>query len=284
MSGELNGKVAIITGAANGIGRASAELFVAEGAKVVLGDIDTAAGEALAAQLGQTAHFVRTDVSDQADVEALVAAAVTRFGGLHVMYNNAGVSGRMLMRFLDDDLADFDRLQRINLMGIVTGSQFAARHMAKNGGGSIINTTSIAALRAGHSLLAYRSVKAGVNLFSQSIAIELGAFDIRVNVIAPGHVITSGNSFAEPGISSDEAERVRAAITDVRLGRQPLKRPGAPEDVAQAAMFLASDRSRYITGVILPVDGGITAGDGGDMAGEIASARARAIANEQTGG
>src|SRR5690349_5547419 len=148
MRQELTGKVAIVTGGASGIGRATVELFVEEGAKVVIADVDAANGEEVAAKLGGAAAFKRTDVAAADEVQELVDFAVERFGGLHVMINNAGISG-VMRRFLDDELKDFRRMMEVNLFAVMVGSQRAARHMAKNGGGSIINMSSIAAIKAG---------------------------------------------------------------------------------------------------------------------------------------
>ncbi len=153
---ELAGKVAIVTGGAGGIGRGIVECFVEEGAEVVIADVDAERGEKLAAELGATAAFKQTDVGDADQVQALVDFTVERFGGLHVMCNNAGIGGPR-RRFLDDDLRDFDALMRVNLFGVMVGCQRAARHMAEHGGGSIINTTSIGGINAGGGLMTYRA-------------------------------------------------------------------------------------------------------------------------------
>ena len=274
---ELSGKVAIVTGGASGIGRATVELFVSEGARVVIADVNEAWGEALAARLGEAATFRRTDVSDPDDVQALVDHAVARFGGLHVMFNNAGISGGMVNRFLDDPLTDFQQVMGVNLYGVMLGSQRAARHMAKNGGGSIINTASIAGELAGYGVMTYRASKAGVILFTKSIAIDLAEYNIRVNCILPGHVQTEMTSYGGPGISEEVAERIKQALVPVVLSNQPLKRQGAPADVANAALYLASDRSAYVTGMVLPVDGGTIAGDPVNHLEEIMAARAKAM-------
>jgi len=245
MSDELSGKVAIVTGGASGIGRATAGLFVEEGASVVVADVDVERGEEVAGSLGDAAVFQRTDVSDPDDVQALVDLAALRFGGLHVMFNNAGVPGATHGRFLDDDLEDFGRVMDVNLFGVMVGSQRAARHMARHGGGSIINTTSIAALRPGGGVMTYRASKAGVILFSQSLAIDLGEYGIRVNCIAPGLILT--------GMTTYDMEPVIRRM-------QPLKRKGMPADVANAALYLASERSAQVTGMVLPVDGGTSVG------------------------
>ena len=244
MGSELLGKVAIVTGGASGIGRATVELFVREGARVVIADVDPAGGEALTVALGGDTAFKQTDVADADQVQALVDFAVERFGGLHVMFNNAGISSSMT-RFVHDDLADFTRVMNVNLFGAMVGTQRAARHMAANGGGSIINNSSIAGITPGAGLVTYRASKAAVIHFSRSAAIDLAPNGIRVNCIAPAHIAT--------------------AITNYDMGpiirlTQPLQRQGQPEDVANAVLYLASDRAAQVTGVVLPVDGGTSAG------------------------
>jgi len=277
MGQELAGKVAIVTGGAGGIGRATVELFVREGAKVVIADVDVAAGEQLAASLGGQALFRRTDVAVAEEVQALVDCAVESFGGLDIMFNNAGISCAMFDRFLDDELADFHRVMGVNLLGVMLGSQRAGRYMARHGGGSIINNASIAAHNAGFALMSYRASKAGVVHFSKSIAIDLAEYGIRVNCLLPGHIVTELNSFAEPGSSPEVAQRLQQALDPVWLSNQPLKRRGRPQDVAEAALYLASDRSAQVTGIVLPVDGGITAGDPVNHLHEIMKTRARIL-------
>jgi len=244
MGQELSGKVAIVTGGASGIGRATAELFVGEGAQVVIADVDHEHGEELAAKLGDDAAFQRADVSEADDVQALVDFAVGRFGGLDVMFNNAGIPSSF-RRILDNDFRDFHRVIGVNLFGVMVGTQRAARHMAEHGGGSIINTSSIAALSGGAGPISYRVSKAAVLQFSRSAAVDLADFGIRVNCIAPGHIAT--------------------AISNYDMGpviqlTQPLQRHGDPTDVANAVLYLASERSAQVTGIVLPVDGGTTAG------------------------
>lgn len=241
MAGELAGRVAVITGGASGIGRATAELFVEEGARVVIADLAEEAGEALAKQLGEAALFQRADVARAEQVQALVDRAVSHFGSLHVMFNNAGIPGATRGPFLDDALEDFERVMAVNLFGVMVGSQRAARHMAAHGGGSIINTTSIAALKPGPGAMSYRASKGGVIAFSRSIAIELGDFGIRVNCIAPGLIRTPMTDYD---------------MTAVRHMLQPLQREGSARDVANAALYLASERSAQVTGLVVNVDGG----------------------------
>lgn len=245
MSDLLTDKVAIITGAASGLGRAAAELFVQNGAQVVIADLNTEQGEAVADSLGDSAVFRKTDIAFQDQIQSLVDFTVSHFGGLHVMYNNAGISGAVHNSFLEDDLADFEKVISVNLYGTMVSCQIAARHMAKHGGGSIINTSSLAALKPGLPLITYRAAKAGVMQITQSIARELGVHGVRVNCIAPGH-IPAGMTFY------DISERIKQT--------QPLQRQGAPIDVANAALYFASDMSAQVTGTILPVDGGTNLG------------------------
>jgi NAD(P)-dependent dehydrogenase (short-subunit alcohol dehydrogenase family) len=245
MTGELDGKVAIVTGGASGLGRGMVQRFVEEGARVVIADIDASGGAQVAAQLGDATVFQPTDVADAEQVQAAVDAAVTRFGRLHVMCNNAGVGGSH-KRFLDEDFADFDRVMGVNIFGVLVGMQRAARHMAEHGGGAIVNTTSIGGINAGGGVMAYRASKAAVIHVTRSVAVELASKNIRVNCIAPAHIPTAINA------TFDQSAIVRAM--------QPLQRMGSPLDVAEAALFLASDRAAQITGVVLPVDGGTTAG------------------------
>ena len=260
MVDELAGKVAIVTGGASGIGRGTVERFVAEGARVVIADIEEDRGEALAAALGADALFRRADVSDPEQVGALVATAVEKFGGLHVMVNNAGVSGTMHGRFLDDDLADFHRVMAVNVLGVMAGTRDAARHMASHGGGSIINMTSIGGIQAGGGVMTYRASKAAVIQFTKSAAIELAYYEIRVNAIAPGNIPTPLLATTAGNMNPEELERYEASIRETMRADRPLKREGTPTDIAEAALYFASDRSRYVTGTVLPVDGGTVAG------------------------
>lgn len=261
MGNELAGKVAVVTGGASGIGRGIAERFLDEGARVVIADVDRERGEALAGQLGAEAVFRVADVSDPDQVGALVELAVETFGGLDIMVNNAGVSGTMHNRFLDDDLVDFHRIMAVNVLGVMAGTRDAARHMSKTGGGSILNLTSIGGIQAGGGVMTYRASKAAVIQFTKSAAIELAHYDIRVNAIAPGNVPTPFvASSAAANLDPDALERYEAAIRETMRADRPLKREGTAADVAEAALYLAGERSRYVTGVVLPVDGGTVAG------------------------
>jgi NAD(P)-dependent dehydrogenase (short-subunit alcohol dehydrogenase family) len=260
MVNELIGKVAIVTGGASGIGAGIAERFVAEGAKVVIADVDHDRGEELAARLGADAVFRSADVSDPEQIGALVAGAVDTFGGLDVMVNNAGVSSRMHRNFLDDDLADFHRVMSVNVLGVMAGTRDAARQMATTGGGSIINVSSIGGIQAGGGVMTYRASKAAVIMFTKSAAIELAHYEVRVNAIAPGNIPTPLLKTTTTDKSPEELERFEHAIREQMRADRPLKREGTTEDIAEAALYLAGDRSRYVTGTVLPVDGGTVAG------------------------
>jgi NAD(P)-dependent dehydrogenase (short-subunit alcohol dehydrogenase family) len=254
MSRELEGKVAVVTGAANGIGRGIAEAFVAEGARVVIADVDDGAGKATADALGDAAAYVHTDVSDPASLAAAVDAALTLFGAIDVMVNNAGIASS-LRRFMQDDFRDFHKVMAVDLFGVMAGTQAAARRMTS--GGSIVNVASIAGISPGVGLQTYRAAKAGVIHFSRSAAIELAELGLRVNVIAPANIQTAINT-------AFDTSSIVARI-------QPLQRFGTVTDVANAAVYLASDRAAQVTGVVLPVDGGTTAGPPPVSLGDVAA-------------
>ncbi len=244
MGEQLAGKVAIVTGGASGLGRATVERLVEEGARVVVADVDAYAGPELATELGEAVAFKQTDVSDAEQVQALVDFTVEQFGGLHVMFNNAGIASAMV-RLLKDDLRDFDRVMKVNVLGVLLGAQRAARHMKDHGGGSIINCASIAGLKATAGLVSYQASKAAVVHLTRVMAIELAEHQIRVNCIAPGGIRTQITTYD---------------VDAVTRFTQPLQRQGRSSDVADAVVFLAGDHSAQITGVVLPIDGGTTAG------------------------
>lgn len=277
MSPDVSGKVAVITGAASGIGRATAELLVAQGARVVLADVNAQEGEALATELGQGARFKQTDVSSPEELAQLIDYATGQFDGLDIMFNNAGISGAQHPRFLDDDLADFQRVVGINLQGVMMGSRLAGKYMSEHGGGVIINNASIAGVLPGQAMMSYRVTKAAVIHFTKCIAIDLAEYGIRVNCLAPGHIRTPLTAFSMPGMDDSQVARLREALAPVWDSNQPLKRHGSPEDVAKTVLFLASDWAAQITGVVLPIDGGITAGDPVNHLQEIFAARASAL-------
>lgn len=260
MGNELAGKVTVVTGGASGLGAGIVERFLAEGAHVAFGDIDAERGRALAEQHGANALFLPTDVVQPEQITRLVDAAVDRFGGLHVMVNNAGISGKMHRSFLVDDLADFDRVMAINLRAVMAGTRDAARHMAETGGGSIVNLTSIGGMQAGGGVMTYRASKAAVIHFTKCAAIELADHEIRVNCLAPGHIRTAIVASSAAGMDPEKVAKFEAGIRAQMRADRPLEREGTADDVAEAALFLAGDRSPYITGTVLPVDGGTAAG------------------------
>jgi len=258
--GQLTGKVAIITGAASGMGRAASLLFAREGARVVLADLNIAGGEATAAEASAAAAggarcvFQRTDVSAEADVEALVARALSEFGRLDIMFNNAGIGGAVgPLEFIS--VEDWDRTQNVCLRGVFLGIKHAIAPMRAAGGGSIISTASIAGIDGYSNLHAYCAAKAGVVNLTRSASIDLACDMIRVNAIAPGGVSTP-ILYGGGGVFGGSKETADAALVHA----QPLPIAGQPEDIAQAALFLASDAARFITGHTLVVDGGATAG------------------------
>ncbi len=262
MGNELAGKVAVVTGGASGLGAAMVEKFIAEGAHVVFGDVDREGAAQLAHTFGKKARFEPTDVADPDQMSKLISVAVDEFGGLQIMVNNAGISSAAQQNFIRDDLADFERVMSVNVLGVMLGTREAARHMAAAGGGSIINVSSIGGIQAGPGVMTYRASKAAVLHFTKSVAIELAYYDIRVNCIAPGSIPTPilASSAMKANMSKEATEEfVRASRERMRANR-PLNREGTPDDVAEAALYFASDRSGYVTGTVLPVDGGTSAG------------------------
>jgi NAD(P)-dependent dehydrogenase (short-subunit alcohol dehydrogenase family) len=262
VANELNGKIAIVTGGSSGIGLGTAERFLAEGARVVVADVDRERGEDVVAGLGADASFHLVDVADPAQVTALVHTTVERLGGLHVMFNNAGISGVRHPTLFDDDFADFHRVMDVNLLGVMVGTREAARHMATAGGGSVINIASIGGITAAPSLWAYHLAKSSVIFFTKAAAVGLGEHGVLVNCICPGNIETPilGSTMTSHLPEEDRAaalQRIRAYIQ----AQQPLQRQGTTDDIAEAALYFASDRSSFVTGTTLPVDGGMVAGN-----------------------
>ena len=259
MTDELAGKVAIVTGGSSGLGYATVQKFVAAGARVVIADLDRSVARTWPPHAA-TVHVSSVDVADARQMTELSDFAVAEFGGLHIMVNNAGIAGTMYENFLDDDLADFERVMAVNLLGVMLGTREAARHMSGAGGGSIVNVSSIGGVRAGKRVMTYRASKAAVLHFTKCAAIDLGTYGIRVNCIAPGNIPTPIlESSVKQMTGNDRDAFVKTMRQRMRTDR-PLERDGTPEDVAEAALYFAGDRSRYVTGTVLPVDGGTVAG------------------------
>jgi NAD(P)-dependent dehydrogenase (short-subunit alcohol dehydrogenase family) len=258
MSGRLQGKTALITGAASGIGRATLELFVAQGCRVIAADIQDAKGQALEDRHPEAVRHVRCDVTDEAQIAAAVAAAVAAFGGLDILINNAGVSD-MTQDITRAEAAVWDRTFALLLRAPMLGIKHAAPHMAARGGGAVINIASVAGLQAGFGPLAYSSAKAGLLQLTRSAAAELGGRGIRVNAILPGLIATSIFG-ASAGLSPEVAEKMAAKVEALGPQAQPIAKPGLPEDVARAALYLAGEEAAFVTGAQLVVDGGLSVG------------------------
>jgi NAD(P)-dependent dehydrogenase (short-subunit alcohol dehydrogenase family) len=255
---RLAKKVALITGGASGIGEGTVRLFVTEGATVMIADIQDERGQRLAAELGDRAAYVHTDVSREADVQAAVADTVGRFGRLDCIFNNAGyggVGGRIEAIPIDG----FDATIGVLLRGVLLGMKHAAPVMKRQGGGSIISTASVAGLRAGFGPHVYSAAKAAVIQLTLTVAMELGEHNIRVNCICPGGIATPifGKGL---GMSAEQADAIVPLMKGVLESVQPIKRSGLPEDIAQAALWLASDDSTFVNGHALVVDGGLSGG------------------------
>jgi NAD(P)-dependent dehydrogenase (short-subunit alcohol dehydrogenase family) len=255
---RLEGRRTVITGAASGIGAETARLFVAEGASVVLADLELDRGERLAAELGDRARFVEVDVAEEGAVERAIEESIGTFGGLDVIFNNAGNPGS-IGRIEDIDMALFDRTVAIHLRGVFLGIRAAARVMRPQGHGSIINTASVAGLRANYGGHDYSAAKAAIAHLTVTAANELGEDGVRVNAICPGGIATSifGRG---AGLDADAAESTVGVIEAVLSDVAPMKRSGQPIDIAEAALWLAGDASSFVTGQAIAVDGGLVTG------------------------
>ena len=240
--GELQGTVAVITGAGSGMGRASARKFVSEGAKVLAADISGREKET-ADELGDAVAPFNVDVSDESSVEAMFVAAKEAFGRVDAVLNVAGIAGGAMLA--DVTVEDYMKILSVNLTGVMLGTKHGIKAMLPTGGGAIINWSSLAGLNASPGTSVYSMSKAGVIAVTKSAAVEYGAQGIRANVIAPGFVETEMSG--GPGAGANFPDLI---------GWSCLKRAAQPEEIAEVASFLASDRASYVTGVILPVDGG----------------------------
>ena len=243
----LDGKVALITGAASGIGLAAAQLFAREGAQVAMADRDADGVNDAARAIGPSAMAVSADVTSEGDVEAMVAACVERFGRLDVAFNNAGIAG--LAPIQDFPLERFQQIVDVCMTGVFLCLKHESKQLIAQGeGGSLINTASINATHATAGLAAYCAAKAGVVMLTKVSALELGQYGIRVNAIGPGHTKTPLTARARDVPGFDEA----------MVGATPMGRLGEPEDIAQMALYLAGDAAAWTSGQTLYVDGGIT--------------------------
>ncbi len=251
-TGRLPGKTAIVTGGGSGIGRASALLFAREGASVVVSDWQEESGAAVAREIeadGGAATFIRADVSKEDDVRNLIAAAVDTYGRLDVLFNNAGIEGEMNEPTGEASLDTWNRVIAINLTGVFLGCRYAIPEMLRLGGGSIVNMASVAGLVGFAGVPAYAASKGGVVQLTRTAALEYATQGIRVNAVCPGIIDTPMVRRAAP----DEASL--AAFAQL----EPMGRLGLAEEVAALALFLASDEASFVTGAIIPVDGGYVA-------------------------
>lgn len=258
MTGKLSGRIAVVTGAASGIGKGTVEKMVEYGADVIAADIQDDLGSALEQRYKGRVKYVHCDVMSEADIAATMKAAEDTFGGLDILFNNAGSGGTNL----ELDVMDMDAYhQTMNLLvtSVVFGTKHAIPLMEKRGGGSIINTASVAAISAGFSPVIYAMAKGAVLHFSKVAAPELSKKKIRVNAVCPGFIATSifGKSL---GLSQEQSEQIAEMFAQEAGMMQPLGRIGEPVDIADAVCFLASEEAAFVTGTHLLVDGGITSG------------------------
>jgi NAD(P)-dependent dehydrogenase (short-subunit alcohol dehydrogenase family) len=255
--GRLEGIRAVITGAASGIGEATARLFTAEGASVVMADIDSERGTRIAAEL-VGCRFIAADVAEDGAADAAVQLAVAEFGGLECMFNNAGNPGSV-GSIEEIDLASFDRTVAVHLRGVFLGIRAAARVMRPQGRGSIINTASVAGMAAGYAGHDYSASKAAILQLTRTTANELGEDGVRVNAICPGAVATAIYGRAL-GLDGDQAQRTVDFMTMALSDAAPIRRAGSPADIAETALWLAGDGSAYVNGQAIVVDGGLLTG------------------------
>ncbi len=255
---RLKGRVAVITGACSGIGLGTVELFVAEGARVLAADIQDDKGAALAARFDGQVVYRHCDVLQEADIEGAMQAAVDAFGRLDILFNNAGAGGSP-ETIAEMTGAAWDFSQDLLLRSVALGIRYAIPHMKAVGGGSIVNTASIAGTQAGAGPIAYSVAKAAVMHLTRCAAAELGRDGIRVNAICPGLILTEIFTPAER-VPEGLARMIKDSMRQNAHNAQPIAKPGLPEDIARACLFFASDDSAFVTGTSLLVDGGMHTG------------------------
>lgn len=252
---RLKDKVAVVTGGCSGIGLGTVELFVAEGAQVMVGDINDADGAALQARFGGRVAYQHCDVTDAAQIEALMAAAAARFGGLDIVFNNAGAGGTPAP-IAEMTPEGWDRTQNLLLRSVALGIRYAVPHLLARGGGAIVNTASIAGVQSGAAPIAYSVAKAGVIHLTRIAGAELARSGIRVNAVCPGLILTNIFTANPERVPPAAVPLVKAAMAKGAPDAQPIAKAGLPEDIARAVLFFASDDSAFVTGEHLLVDGG----------------------------
>lgn len=273
--GRLQGKVAVITGAASGIGRGTVDLFVKEGAKVIAADVQDDKGARLAEEHSKALRYIHCDVTDEANIKAAIDLAKSAFGRLDCVFNNAGAA--MMGENAQNLTAEnFDAVMHLHVRAAMFGIKHATPIMQTQGGGSIISTASIAGLQNGYGPYLYSVAKAAIVHMTKLAAAELGPMNIRVNCICPGFIATP--IFARAvGLATQVADQTVAGIAEVAKHAQPIPKAGLPEDIAEAALFLASDGSKFVNGIALTVDGGITVGRTGAQQTSLFEPLARAM-------
>lgn len=258
MSARLEGKVAIITGGASGMGAAHARKFVEEGARVVIADINDEAGQALAAELGDQARYEHLDVTDEAAWQSVVQSTIDAFGAVDILVNNAGI---LMMRSIEDTtLSEYSLMMNVNASSVFLGMKSVIPHMKERGTGSIVNISSSAGLVGQVNTVAYVGSKFAVRGMSKAAALDVGPFGIRVNAVFPGLIATPMTA-------------ANGVTPETPLPLAALNRNGGPEEVSEVVAFLASDEASYVTGAEWAVDGGLTIGDTPQIYGMMAALR-----------